>query len=310
MYALASVLVFCCIIAGVSAGYPIQRITLSVVDPLQDKTVDALVYYPVTNGSVGKFPLLVFSPGFIFRYTFYDYLWSTLVPLGYVMAVAGTYGYNPISYPLWKARDEAFLLDYLRNQSVTNRQSPLYGLIGGQSAVMGHSEGGMASLIAADRELLNDEYSCNFSAIVDLSGCFPDFEEEPAIGVKHEKIPILFLTGDKDCICPPSKSLNFYGESVSPCKTFINLVDGGHCYFANPGPVDDVLCYDLEILSGCGFVSKLPKDTQLQRILDVTVPWLQWQLKGMTSARKAFEAVLKLYQSQGKLQYQAQCSTR
>src|ERR1700691_2562704 len=61
---------------------------------------------------------------------------------------------------------QAFLLDYLRNQSVTNRQSPLYGLIGDQSAVMGHSEGGMASLIAGDPALLNNSYSCNFSTIV------------------------------------------------------------------------------------------------------------------------------------------------
>jgi len=250
---------------------------------------------------------LVFSPGFIFRDTFYDYLWQTLVPLGYVMVVGGSFDYDPVSRPIWKAMDQAFWLDYLQSQSRTNRQSPLFGLVGPKSAVMGHSEGGAASFIAADRTLLNNAYSCNFSTIVDLSGCFPPDEGYSIIGAKHDKIPILFITGDKDCICTPATSMSFYSMSVSPCKYYTDLTDGSHCFFADPGPVDRVLCYDLEVLDGCGFVTKLPMETQLQRILDLTVPWLQWQLKGISSSKQVLDSTLQLYQKQGKLTYQTQC---
>ena len=175
------------------------------------------------------------------------------------------------------------------------------------SAAMGHSEGGVASLIAADKALLNNSYSSNFSTVVDLSGCFPPYDEAADVGVKHEKIPILFITGSQDCICTPQKNLDFYDDSISPCRYYANLIDGSHCFFANPGPVDGVLCYDLEVLLGCGFVTKIPKDTQLQRVLALTVPWLQWQLKGMTTARKTFDATLQLYQKEGKLTFQSQC---
>jgi len=295
------------VLDSTTRGWEIGTFSLYVSDPMQNKMVSGLVHYPITNGTAGGFPLLVFSPGFIFRNTFYDYLWKTLVPLGYVMVVGGTYNYDPYSSPLWKARDQAFFLDYLRNQSHTNKNSPLYGLIGPMSAAMGHSEGGAASLIAADADLLDHKYNNNFTTIVDLSGCFGGIDEDDTIGAKHDNIPILFLTGNKDCICTDSHALYLYDVSPSHCKYYVDLVDGSHCFFADPGPVDKVLCWDLEVLMGCGFVTKLPMDTQLQRILNIAVPWLQWQLKGIMTSKTLLNNLLHTYQTEGKVQYQVTC---
>jgi len=294
-------------IEGIYGGYKIGSYSISVTDPKQDKTVSGIVHYPILTGPKETFPLLVFSPGFIFRDTFYDYLWQALVPLGYVMVVGGTYDYDPFSEPLGKAKDQAFFLDYLTSQSQTNKNSPVYSLIGNTSAVMGHSEGGLASLIAADPKLLNNTYINNFTTIVDLSGCFPPDYDYPTYGVKHEKIPILFLTGDKDCICTDKTSFYFYSESISPCKYYVDITDGSHCFFANPGPVDAVLCFDLEVLDGCGFVTKLPKDTQLQLVAQMVVPWLQWHLKGITSNKGVIDSLLQTDKQQGKLTYQSAC---
>lgn len=151
----------------------IGQFDVHVQDPHQNALhyADCTVYFPSNAPSGAQYPLLVFSPGFTESHTFYEYLWTGLVPNGYVVAVMSTFDYDPISLPLWKARDQSFIngiwldqsiqtngsdricfashrLGYLKNQSSSNSSSPIYNLLSGKSAAGGHSEGGAASFIS------------------------------------------------------------------------------------------------------------------------------------------------------------------
>jgi len=291
----------------VDLPYRVGTVNLQLSDPRQPgKTIYSILHYPITNGTAGNFPLLVFAPGWNFRDTFYDYLWRTLVPSGYVMAIDGSYGYDAVSDPLWKARDQAFVLEYLRDQSTNNKQSPVYGLIGTVSAAMGHSEGGVTSLIAADPNLLDHKYKYNFTTVVDLSGCFGGFGDD-YIAAKHDNVPILFITGDHDCICPAANSYYLWTVSPSTCKIFTNIMNGSHCRFADPGPVNGFFCFDLETLLGCGFEAKLPPQVQFDRVLTYTMPWLDWVLKGKAAGKTQLYDALQSDKSKGKVQYSISC---
>jgi len=298
---------------GVSeGGYPIKSYNVELTDPYQSSThvVKAIIHYPQTPDPQLNFPLIVFSPGFVQSDTFYDYLWQELVPLGYVVAVVGSYDYDPLSEPTWKARDQSFLSDYLRNESVSNPQSPVYHLINSSStAAMGHSEGGVASLISGDSSLLVYPYHNNWTAIGVLSGCFPPFVDVYTAAAKYDKLPILWITGTRDCICHPSYNYALYSVSPSTCKYYINLVNASHCRFDNSSSViENDLCWDAEVLNGCAFDQMLPLGVQEQRVLEYAVPWFQWHLKGFVSQKVLIDQQLVNDFSFGLLQYQYICN--
>lgn len=88
------------------------------------------------------------------------------------MIIEGSYDYDIISTPLWKAKDMAFLLDYVTNASKNDPKIPFYGTVGDAALSMGHSEGGQASILTANPASLKYLYHANYSATIVLSGCF------------------------------------------------------------------------------------------------------------------------------------------
>ena len=232
------------------------------------------------------FTLLIFR--FIFVDTFYDYLWKTIVPLGYVFSVGGTYDYDPISSPIDKSQDQITIRNYLLAQSENNKSSPIYHLINPlKTAAMGHSEGGLGSLISAA--------SSNYTTIIDLTGCFGGTGESWVPYIQNNKnTSALVITGTKDCICSVDTSLLFYNTIVhSPCRYYANIFEGSHCRFANPGPVDSQLCWDLELLKGCALDTKLPAEQLQAQVLSYSIPWLEWQLKDNKNGQSQLDMVLK-----------------
>ena len=95
-----------------------------------------------------------------------------------------------------------------------------------KSAIMGHSMGGGSSFLS----LTN-----NTSSIVTLIN-FAAAETSPsAISAAQDiNIPTLIFAGEEDCVTPPSSNqIPMYDATNASCKTFININNGGHCYFAN-----------------------------------------------------------------------------
>lgn len=73
-------------------------------------------------------------------------------------------------------------------------------MVGKTALVSGHSEGGVASILAANKAALDNDYTCDFTAILVLSGCFQNPVDESLIreAVKSNKIPIFWITGTED----------------------------------------------------------------------------------------------------------------
>jgi hypothetical protein len=94
------------------SGFGISQYDLRLQDPHQNALhyTDCTVYYPTGTPAGSQYPLLVFSPGFTESHRFYQYIWTALVPSGYVVTVMSTYDFDPVSFPLWKARDQSFVL--------------------------------------------------------------------------------------------------------------------------------------------------------------------------------------------------------
>jgi len=288
-------------------GWPIGEWDPILTDPNQSlHFVLAYVHFPLTNGTAGDFPVIVMEPGFFFAHNFYNFIWKTLVPLGYVMVVLGSYDYDPLSDPLYMARDQAFMVDYLRKET-KNPKSPVYGLISQtKSAAMGHSEGGIASFLANFPPATDHQYSVNFTTVVSLAGCWGD-DDLIDDAIKYDKKPTLWLTGTQDCICDPDGVHDDFTSSLSRCKYFVNLNNGSHCYFANPNIVDETLCFNVEIAAGCGFVDKLDKDVQQRMVVEYVVPWFNWILKGDAGSQVALDKLLATQASKHRIQYEKKC---
>jgi len=287
--------------------YPIASWGGSFYDPNQGQDVDCLIYYPnVTTGE--KFPLIVFEPGYIFANTFYDYLWELFVPNGYIMALDGTYNYDPNEDPNTAALDMAFLLDYIHDHSKNDPNFFLYHMVNDLSASMGHSNGAGASILSADPAIMGNNYTGNFTTIVPLSPCGGDHMKK-ALEAEARGVSLFLITGSIDCICPPEDcSYVFYEQSKAPCKFIANIVDASHCLFADPNLVDYQLCWDLETILGCGLDYALDYSTETGFIMNYTYPWLQYFLKGDKTGLTTLNKILASDASKGNVYYNVSCS--
>ena len=120
------------------------------------------------------------------------------------------------------ARDLAFLASALPRQSTSNRSSPLFGRLGQDTTVAGHSMGAAAALLAGDTAWsgAGSELRCgclelpqrthrglHCRRIVALApGLYPEQESCVPCHVKRVRDPTLLIAGDEDCV-PESRRL-------------------------------------------------------------------------------------------------------
>jgi len=257
---------------------------LELYDKVQDSWVYARLHYPSDAPKNTTFPLIVFSPGWVQSSTFYDYLWTEWVPMGYAVAMMSTYDFDPNSDPVSKAYDQMFILSYLQNASQHDSTSPIYGLLNSVSAAMGHSEGGWSSLFAGDPSWTNYSYPGRFSATLTLSACWGD-DDDANNAVAHQTTPIFFITATHDCYCDDSTSLTFFNVSASTCKYVADIIDGEHCDFAWDG-LGNIPCRLVGAGAGCAFDWIIDPFTQQTIVKSYATPWINWILKGDNSAQQ------------------------
>jgi len=285
---LISLLVYLCLGDYEIGKYYIEERDHSQTD---DHAVKGAIFYPSNHKEGEKFPVIVFSPGFIFSDSFYDYLLNVFVPKGYIMIIEGSYDYDPISLPLWKAKDMAFLLDFVVNASRFDVESPIYQIVGTEYLSMGHSEGGSAAIVATCRSCIGKAYRSTFAATIVLSGCFVELQDDVHTAIKLLTTPIFWITGTSDCICLPAYQLEEFSNVTSKCKYFANMNNGTHCMFATADTIDLFLCTELENIYGCGN-RRLPRNTQQALTLKYSVPFVDYVLKGDTAAKATLDKVL------------------
>jgi len=298
------VLLLFCVSCFCQIGYEY----LEVYDTSRQTWVYGRLHYPNSTILKGeKIPLVVLSPGWVQSSKWYDYIWENLVPQGYVVVVMATWDLNPSSFPIYKTYEQLFMLSHLQNESKSNSKSPIYGMLNSMAVAMGHSEGGQASYFAGSVKMTGHQYPGKFNTTIVLSGCWVGGQDDAIAAVQNQTIPIFFITGTSDCMCPPGEyDLLFYKESTSTCKYVANIVDAGHCDFGWDG-LDNLPCKLVCDLLGCVFDWIIFPSTQQSIVNSYILPWVDWITKNKPGSHDKLNAVLKSDESLGIVQYMQQC---
>ena len=252
------------------------------------RQIQTEIYYPATSAGTstpvasGEFPVVVFGHGFAMNWDAYSNIWEHYVPRGYIMAFVRT---ESSLFPSPSHGD--FGLDLkLVAQKMLDLQTTnalflnhIYPKVG----IMGHSMGGGASFLAANN-------NTNIHALIGLA---PAETNPSAIAVAaNVQVPSIVFSGSSDGVTPPAQHhIPLYNGVTSTCKSFVNIIGGAHCYYANT----NFNCDFGESTSSTGIsISRAEQQNITYSILD---PWLDFNLKDMCSGYESFQ--LELTNSQG-----------
>lgn len=266
-------------------AYEIGHTSTTYLDPARNnRQVSVEIYYPATTPGndvpvapppAGGFPPIAFGHGYLMAYDDYPYVWTALVPAGYILALPRTEG-GPFPSHDEFGKDLAFLVRKLQQEGA-NPPSRFYGAVATTCAVMGHSMGGGASFLAAAED----------PAITALAN-FAAAETNPsAIGAAAGiTAPALMFAGSNDCVAPPSQhQIPMYQALASACKALVTITGGSHCQFAEY----DYLCGLGE--GGCT-PPGLSREAQHTIVVQLLRPWLDFVLRGDTGAWVEYEGLL------------------
>ena len=275
--------------------YNIGHISTDFYDNARNRNIATEIYYPSdTNGdnvpiSIGSFPIIVFGHGFLMSWDSYDNFWNSLVPEGYILCFPTTeMGFAPNHQ--FFAEDLSFIAAKMQMES-QNISSIFYNSVLPKTGVLGHSMGGGASFLAA-------ENNPNINTLVNFAAA----ETNPSaiLAASNITIPSLIFSGEDDCVAPPINHQNILFDSLnSNCKTQINIISGGHCYFAN----ENVLCSFGE--SSCNPNLNILRSEQQSVTNDFLKIWLNFSLK---SDKNSFTIFNDSLQSSNRITYSQYCN--
>lgn len=258
--------------------------TITFVDSSRNnRQIVTEMYYPATSAGnntpmmTGIFPLITFGHGFVMSVGAYQNFWDLLVPEGYILAFpTSESGFSPNHANFGK--DLAFL--------ITTIQSSGAGIlipstsVGTTSAIMGHSMGGGSAFLAAKDN----------SAITTLVS-FAAANTNPSSiqASQYISVPTLLFSGVNDCVTPPSQQQDImYDSTAATYKTQLNIIGGGHCYFAN----SNFACTFGE--STCSPSPTITRAEQQSVTNDFLKLWLAYFLKNDCQKAQAFQDSLSV----------------
>ena len=276
--------------------YHIGHTSTDFYDNARNRNITTEIYYPSdTNGdnvpiSLGNFPVIVFGHGFLMSWDSYDNFWNSLVPEGYILCFPTTeMGFAPNHQ--FFAEDLSFIASKMQMES-QNSSSIFYNSVLPKTGILGHSMGGGASFLAA-------ENNPNINTLVNFAAA----ETNPSAitAANNITIPSLIFSGEDDCVAPPISHQNILFDSLnSICKTQINIINGGHCYFAN----ENVLCSFGE--SSCNPNLNILRTEQQNITNDFLKIWLNFSLKSNQNSFTIFNDSL---QSSNRITYSQFCNS-
>lgn len=247
-----------------------------------NRNIPAEIYYPstITGNNVGiaggQFPVLVFGHGFVMTWSAYDIIWNELVPNGYIVIFPTTETSFSPSHTAF-AKDIAYLVSAMKNENL-NSNSPFYGSVASKSAVMGHSMGGGCAFLAT-------QYDSSITVLVSFAAAVTNPSSVAIAGTIT--IPSIVFSAANDCVAPPPQhQVPMYDSLASSCKSFVSIIGGSHCQFAN---------YNINCYIGEGTCTPQPSITPSvqQAITDsLLLPWLNYYLKNDCSAGDQFQSLI------------------
>jgi predicted dienelactone hydrolase len=276
---------------AILAQFPIGVRTITYNDPTRTggtgsgggpgRQIECAVYYPATSAgnntpvAEGKFPIVVFGHGFAMAWSAYQNVWEYLTPRGYIMIFPKT---ESSIFPTPSHNDFGLDLVVASNRLLSdnsNPSSPFYQKINGKSAIMGHSMGGGATMLAAQN---ND----NIKTIIGLA---PAETNPSAIAVTSNiTVPALILSGSADGVTPPNEHhIPIFNGLASSCKFFVSITGGAHCFFANP----NAACDFGESTSSTGItINRAQQQAFMNSLIG---SWLDFYLKGICDSFTQFQ---------------------
>ena len=291
------VIILLCVSSNLFAqSFNTGHTSMEFYDNARNRNITTEIYYPAdSNGddrtiSFGNFPVIVFGHGFLISWDSYDNYWTSFVPEGYILCFPTTeMGFTPSHQSF--ADDLIFLTSQMQIES-QNSTSIFYNSILPKTGIMGHSMGGGASFLAAAN-------NPNINTLINFAAA----ETNPSAisAARNINIPSLIFSGEDDCVTPPINHQNIMFDSLnSYCKTQINILNGGHCYFAN----ENVLCSFGE--SSCNPTLNITRNEQQNITNDFLKIWLNFSLKSNQNSFTIFNDSL---QTSNRITYSQFCNS-
>jgi predicted dienelactone hydrolase len=285
------------------AQYQVGQKVITYTDPDRDnREIETYVFYPSATGGVdaaiasGEFPAIVFGHGTAMAdVELYQYLWDALPAAGYICLVPTTEGGSP---PFSAPYHEPFGLDlkFINLQikaEGNNSSSFFYNHVAEKTAIMGHSLGGKATLIAAAN---NSEITTIITLCAALGDPpFPYSSNGYDVinnSLPYITVPSLVVDTEFDCVVPDDEGHQMtYDLIPADCKTYVKILGGGHCYMASS---DASSCETTEGWLGgnCEGDFTITREDQNQTVLDIILPYFEYTLKNVSIAEDEFLAYI------------------
>ena len=200
--------------------------------------------------SSNKMILFMFGHGFTGNVTWYDYVFTYLVPQNVVVAMINSLTDGPaFAYSV----DFRISLDYIYSQSKTNESFILFNKLIYKSIVSGHSMGGGTAILASnnDNYNFNDfEFEYSFDGLFSLCGC-GGRNVYQSIVTQTRNIDALLMGASEDCDCPNDIFIDRYWTQLNDnlnvtCKYKLVVNNACHCGFLNSTQEINDACFENE----------------------------------------------------------------
>ena len=290
-FLLVPAVLFAC--STLAQPFAIGERSITYYDATRDRNVPTTVRYPALAGgsnapvAPGAFPVLVVGHGFVMTTAAYGNISDHFVPLGYIVALPTTEGGFAPNHGTFGA-DLAFVASALQAAGAESG-GVFEGHVLPATALMGHSMGGGAAMLAAAGNTVQ--------AVVLLA---PAETNPSAVAAAAQvEVPTLVFAGSEDCVTPIADHQGpMYAALATSCKAFVTIQGGGHCYFAN----DNFNCTFGELT--CGPDLTVSRAQQQAVVNTFATPWLAHHLLGQGGALNVF---LDLVSQQTGVEASADC---
>jgi len=245
------------------------------------RQIQTEIYYPATTAgdnvavASGQYPVITFGHGFAMSWDAYTNIWQRYAAKGYILAFPRTEG-GLIPSPSHAdfGTDLRQVSDKMLNLNTT-ASSIFNGKILPRAAIMGHSMGGGATILAGAGNV----------NIVTIIGMAPaETDPEATLAAPNVTVPALIFSGTADGVTPAADHHTpIYQGLASTCKNFVNITGGGHCFYAQT----NFNCDFGENTSSPNI--SINRATQQQLTYTILDPWLDYILKENCEAYATFQ---------------------
>ena len=187
----------------------------------------AMVFYPLTLSFDPPNGAVAFVPGFRAPASAYEWWGPALASLGYSVFILET---NAPTDAL-AARADALIaaVDFIKSEN-QNPDAPVANKIDPEKiAIMGHSMGGGASLVAATQ--MGDD----IKAVIPLALYCCEPGQSFSGDYSSLAVPAMIIASAEDEVAPPAEHAKLLYDSIGGSKTYVEFASGNHSFVSNSG---------------------------------------------------------------------------